>query len=189
MPHRIRGTIAGGAQQTVDISQTTPENFRFLIEQRGFQVLPDHLDPMTGLNVTGIDQSGFTVPGTIFNQSVGPAIRDAIERGVSFLFGNPTVNIQGEGPVRDLPGVPDFIDRMLSGTLPRGATAFIQLPNGTTGCPSGYHPEKQDKPYCVRNRRMNALNPRALSRASRRVGGFARAVKRARTLKKVCKSL
>ena len=70
-----------------------------------------------------------------------------------------------------------------------GRAPFITMPNGLPGCPSGYHPEKQGKPYCVRNRRMNPLNPRALSRATRRVGGFARAVKRARTLKKVCKSL
>jgi len=70
-----------------------------------------------------------------------------------------------------------------------GRASFITMPNGLPGCPSGYHPEKQGKPYCVRNRRMNPLNPRALSRATRRVGGFARAVKRARTLKKICKTL
>jgi len=70
-----------------------------------------------------------------------------------------------------------------------GRTPFITMPNGLPGCPSGYHPEKQGKPFCVRNRRMNPLNPRALSRATRRVGGFARAVKRARTIKRVCASL
>jgi len=70
-----------------------------------------------------------------------------------------------------------------------GRAAFITMPNGLPGCPSGYHPEKQGRPYCVRNRRMNPLNPRALSRATRRVGGFARAVKRARTLKKICRTL
>ncbi len=120
----------------------------------------------------------------------GPIIRDLIDR---LLPGGGNVGggggLQLQEPIRDLPVVPDWIDRMLSGTLPRGAVSFITMPNGTTGCPSGYHPEKQNKPYCVRNRRMNSLNPRALSRASRRVGGFARAVKRARTLKKVCRSL
>lgn len=76
------------------------------------------------------------------------------------------------------------------GGLSRGGRApFITMPNGLPGCPTGYHPEKSGKAYCVRNRRMNPLNPRALSRATRRVGGFARAVKRARTLKKVCRSL
>jgi len=70
-----------------------------------------------------------------------------------------------------------------------GRAPFIRMPNGLPGCPTGYHPEKSGEPYCVRNRRMNPLNPRALSRATRRVGGFARAVKRARTLKKICRTL
>jgi len=70
-----------------------------------------------------------------------------------------------------------------------GRAPFIRMPNGLPGCPTGYHPEKSGQPYCVRNRRMNPLNPRALSRATRRVGGFARAVKRARTLKRICRTL
>lgn len=82
-----------------------------------------------------------------------------------------------------LPGV------VLNGCAPKPKVQFITMPNGMQGCPSGYHPEKSGQPYCVRNRRMNPLNPRALSRAGRRIGGFARAVKRARTLKKVCKTL
>lgn len=95
-----------------------------------------------------------------------------------------------QDPVRDLPFVPQFIDRFLSGTMPRGARAPIT--NEQTGrmeCPQGYHFHKGGQPYCVRNRRMNPLNPRALNRASRRIGGFARAVKRARTLKRVVKNL
>jgi len=71
----------------------------------------------------------------------------------------------------------------------RGRTPFLTMPNGLPGCPAGYHPMKDGQPWCVRNRRMNPLNPRALSRATRRVGGFARAVKRARTIKAVCRSL
>jgi len=122
--------------------------------------------------------------------------RDLIREGIEFMTGRwfpedrmVSMGIQDQEPIRDLPVVPDWIDRMLSGTIPRGGVPYISMPDGTTGCPSGYHPEKQGKGYCVRNRRMNSLNPRALSRASRRVGGFARAVKRARTLKKVCRSL
>jgi len=97
------------------------------------------------------------------------------------------------GPQTQTPGL--FPPGGLQGPLPTGAVRtggrapFIVMPNGLPGCPSGYHPEKSGKPYCVRNRRMNPLNPRALSRATRRVGGFARAVKRARTIKQVCRSL
>lgn len=115
-------------------------------------------------------------------------VRDAID----LIFGGRGGDLgvsRAQEPITDLPVVPDWIDRMISGTIPRGGVPYISMPDGTTGCPSGYHPEKSGKGYCVRNRRMNSLNPRALSRASRRVGGFARAVKRARTLKKVCRSL
>jgi len=39
-------------------------------------------------------------------------------------------------------------------------------------CPSGYHPAKDGSGRCVRNRRMNIANPRALRRSMRRVQGF-----------------
>ena len=39
-------------------------------------------------------------------------------------------------------------------------------------CPSGYHPAKDGSGRCVRNRRMNIANPRALRRSMRRVKGF-----------------
>ena len=70
-----------------------------------------------------------------------------------------------------------------------------------TGCPtaaccSGFHLNKQrgcdgapPGSKCVRNRKMNALNPRALRRATRRLKGFERAVKgtrkQLRTLAKI----
>lgn len=51
-------------------------------------------------------------------------------------------------------------------------------------CPPGYHPNKSDSikgpkgSYCVRNRRMNPLNPRALRRALRRSEDFEGIAKR-----------
>jgi len=51
-------------------------------------------------------------------------------------------------------------------------------------CPPGYHPNKSDGlkgpkgSYCVRNRRMNPLNPRALRRALRRSEDFEAIAKR-----------
>lgn len=100
----------------------------------------------------------------------------------------------GGGLMTPVPGAPGgpmgpVLPSGTGGTFVGGRVPFITMPNGLPGCPTGYHPEKQGKPYCVRNRRMNPLNPRALSRATRRVGGFARAVKRARTLKKICRTL
>lgn len=121
-----------------------------------------------------------------------------IRRGIDYFlgpgWGQPPGFTQGPGPLVLPPGSPTpglFPPGGLT-SFPgggRGRVPFITMPNGLPGCPSGYHPMKDGQPFCVRNRRMNPLNPRALSRATRRVGGFARAVKRARTIKRVCKSL
>ncbi len=49
-------------------------------------------------------------------------------------------------------------------------------------CPAGYHPAKDGSGRCVKNRRMNPLNPRAFRRALRRMKGakkFAAEVERA----------
>ncbi len=45
-------------------------------------------------------------------------------------------------------------------------------------CPSGYHPAKDGSGRCVRNRRMNVANPRALRRSMRRVQGFEKLARR-----------
>jgi len=45
-------------------------------------------------------------------------------------------------------------------------------------CPTGYHPDKATGTKCVRNRRMNVANPRALRRSMRRVQGFEKLAKR-----------
>jgi len=73
--------------------------------------------------------------------------------------------------------------------LPGGPTRGSVLP--TNGCcPKSYHMEKSGKPYCVKNRRRNVGNARALRRAISRVQGFeglfrkAFAVKGAVTVKK-----
>jgi len=135
------------------------------------------------------------VPGN--RQLPGGIVTDwpgLIRQGIDLIFGGG-----GGGGITTLQGgVPETLPRFpntgpftgpLLPTITGGRAPFITMPNGLPGCPSGYHPEKSGKAYCVRNRRMNPLNPRALSRATRRVGGFARAVKRARTIKKVCRSL
>lgn len=139
---------------------------------------------------------GFGIPSGIAAPDFNKLIRDLISGwlGGGSSSGVPTTLQQGPlvlPPSSGTPGVfpPGGIAGLPSGGFVGGRVPFITMPNGLPGCPSGYHPEKSGQPYCVRNRRMNPLNPRALSRATRRVGGFARAVKRARTLKKVCKSL
>jgi len=188
MPGHRLIRAGGAALSTSSLSAGTIRNF---IDNYGYRI-----DPSGGGDI-GQAMSSFSVdpfslrgPAGVFTNV--DDILDLLRKGRDLFGGGPGGRLdlqENGGPIVDRPGVPDFIDRIFGGTLPRGATAYIDLPDGTVGCPSGYHPEKQGKGYCVRNRRMNSLNPRALSRASRRVGGFARAVKRARTLKRICKTL
>jgi len=65
------------------------------------------------------------------------------------------------------------------GVLPSGGARTqprVAPMNGM--CPTGYHFVKSGEGYCVRNRRMNVANPRALRRGMRRVQGFEKLAKR-----------
>ena len=65
------------------------------------------------------------------------------------------------------------------GVLPRGGQRTqprVAPMNGM--CPTGYHFVKSGEGYCVRNRRMNVANPRALRRGMRRVQGFEKLARR-----------
>jgi len=95
--------------------------------------------------------------------------------------------------VTDVPGFRGALER----AIPFGATGLqvSGAPLGvgvavTGGCPSGFHPNKSSYfrsdgaggavrvmkgTMCVRNRRMNALNPKAATKAIARVGAGKRA--------------
>ena len=60
---------------------------------------------------------------------------------------------------------------------PAGPTRGSVMPSNGC-CPVGYHMVKTGAGYCVRNRRMNIANPRALRRGMRRVQGFEKLAKR-----------
>lgn len=81
----------------------------------------------------------------------------------------------GSRPGLDFGDVGDFIKRV----APGGATGRGRVaPDAQTGrCPQGYHPAKDGR-GCVRNRRTNVANPRALSRALRRAEGFEKLARR-----------
>ncbi|MCI0372637.1 MAG: hypothetical protein L0214_14995 [candidate division NC10 bacterium] len=51
-----------------------------------------------------------------------------------------------------------------------GGQPFLTREGGA--CPPGHHLDKRTGSYCVKNRRMNPANPRALRRAIRREKGF-----------------
>jgi len=148
-------------------------------------------EPGGGINRN--PQTGLMIPGGLPSTVNWPAL---VREGIDIFFGGGGGNtLQQPGPLvlpqqSPTPGL--FPPGGLQGPVGlggRGRVPMITMPNGFAGCPTGYHPMKDGQPWCTRNRRMNPLNPRALSRAGRRVGGFARAVKRARSLKRVCASL
>ena len=76
------------------------------------------------------------------------------------------------GAIPGAPGVP-----AISAIGVRCPRPIIPLLAGGT-CPVGYHPRKSDGAVCVRNRRMNVANPRALRKSMRRVQGFERLAKK-----------
>ena len=74
------------------------------------------------------------------------------------------------------PPVPQFVGGPMSGA--RTGRAGPVAPDATGCCPVGFHMAKSGPPRCVRNRRMNVANPRALRRSMRRVQGFEKLARR-----------
>jgi len=213
MPHRL---VKPGFT-ALNTSSLSPGTVRNMIENFGFaqdvhddvivlaqpeasqareSIMPGGFNFVPGPGSTGFQAStsNLMIPGGVGSTVNWPeTIRDLIDK---WWTGGPQPFQEGPlvlPPGSPTPGLfpPGGLQAPVPGGLARtgGRAQFITMPNGLPGCPTGYHPEKSGQPYCVRNRRMNPLNPRALSRATRRVGGFARAVKRARTLKKICRTL
>ena len=73
-----------------------------------------------------------------------------------------------------MPGVGAVVGQTIGAAA--GAFAAARPMGGV--CPSGYHPAKDGSGRCVRNRRMNIANPRALRRSMRRVKGFEKLAKK-----------
>ena len=74
------------------------------------------------------------------------------------------------------PPVPQFAGTPMARAR---ATGMENLGAGGTGCcPRGYHLAKDGSGRCVRNRRMNIANPKALRRSMRRVQGFEKLARR-----------
>ena len=74
------------------------------------------------------------------------------------------------------PPVPQFRGPPM-GTA-RGGRGGPVAASATGCCPVGFHLAKDGSGRCVRNRRMNVANPRALRRSMRRVQGFEKLAKR-----------
>jgi len=111
------------------------------------------------------------VLGAAIGGPVGAAI---IGTGTGVAIGKSLVPVPGALPAPpSMPGV-GMIQPVVAGMV-QGAMAGRAM-GGV--CPSGYHPDKRTGTRCVRNRRMNVANPRALRRSMRRVKGFEKLARR-----------
>jgi len=127
-------------------------------------------------------KTAFPLPSLAYDVFKGKGARQVPPSPAGFLPGGMPTSFPGVGAVPgSIPGMmgrggPTFAGAPLGQVagMPRGARPFS--PDGS--CPCGYHPEKSGRGYCVRNRRMNVANPRALRRGMRRVSGFEKLARR-----------
>lgn len=133
-------------------------------------------------------------PFTKVEQTMG--IRSSVN---AFTIGIPPISLPGgitvggfQLPV-PIPRFPLPVPRVpgrLPTPRPGGGGRFpfpipIPIPlggGGSDACPRGFHPDKKTGTKCVRNRRMNPLNPRALKRSLRRIDRFEDFVNRTASL-------
>jgi len=125
--------------------------------------------------------AGTLIPKVVkfFKKPVVQAIATAAG-GAALVEAGQQVAIQGPSIMPSAPMVPPG-----AGFPGVGLPAVMRAP-GMVGafaggvCPAGYHPRKDKRlPFkCVRNRRMNIANPRALRRGMRRVKGFEKLARR-----------
>jgi len=104
---------------------------------------------------------------------VGAAL--GVSLGASMVAPGQQVAVPAPPPVPGAGAMPGMGLLPAVGQVIGGAVAGYQGQVGPSGlCPVGYHPRKDKRlPFkCVRNRRMNIANPRALRRGMRRVQGF-----------------
>lgn len=152
---------------------------------RRFQTVDPRGDPGLFGAIGGALRGGFTslISG-------GNPITGAVAGGVRGFRGGgkkgaPALPRGGGGgmlPVVPAPGVTGLIQRFApggsTGLVVQGPTAVASTNGG--GCPSGSHPNKSDYflrdgsfvpkgSRCVKNRRRNPMNPKALDRAISRV--------------------
>lgn len=131
-----------------------------------------------GLGIPVVSGVARTVAGLIPGQApVGPGMPGPAPSMASRVFGGGSLPIlrqalPGQVPT---PGIVGAGQRL----IPGGATGYEGCGNGTRPNKSGYWLQSgqyvEPGSVCVRRRRMNPLNPRALSRAMRRIESAKRA--------------
>ena len=105
----------------------------------------------------------------IIGAALGVPVIPAIVGGVAgAATGRAMVPVGPPAAPPSMPGIGAIVGQGVGAAV--GAYAATRPMGGM--CPSGYHPAKDGSGRCVRNRRMNVANPRALRRSIRRVKGF-----------------
>jgi len=132
------------------------------------------------------DPGLFSILGKVLKPIWKKVVRPALGGIIGGVVGGVAVETGKEVVVQE-PPVPGGAAMPGGGLIP-AAGALIgagiagyqgaAVPAGV--CPAGYHPRKDRRlPFkCVRNRRMNIANPRALRRGMRRVKGFEKLARR-----------
>jgi len=106
---------------------------------------------------------------------VGGAIGSVASAASKALGGTKSVKqLRGAeaAPAIPTPGVRGQLERF----LPGGASGYQCA---ASPCAPGWHLDKTKQEKCVRNRKTNYANPRALSRATKRLDGFVTVARRA----------
>lgn len=114
-----------------------------------------------------------------------PGFLSSIWKGVKAV-GKVILGVPAKQPVGTAIGVGMAGQGIYNLAMPGGAQvggAMTVPQNGGTMmtggcCPAGYHPDKRTGTKCVRNRRMDVCNSKALRRSMRRVQGFEKLAKR-----------
>jgi len=105
----------------------------------------------------------------VIGAALGVPVIPAIVGGVAgAATGRAMVPVGPPAAPPSMPGIGAIVGQGVGAAV--GAYAATRPMGGV--CPSGYHPAKDGSGRCVRNRRMNVANPRALRRSIRRVKGF-----------------
>ena len=124
-----------------------------------------------GKAVKGIWKVAKPILGTAIGGPIGGLILGGT---VGVAAGKALVPVGAPAPPTSMPGVGMAVGQALGAAA--GGYVGARAMGGL--CPSGYHPAKDGSGRCVRNRRMNIANPRALRRSMRRVKGFEKLARR-----------
>lgn len=128
------------------------------------------------------DPGFFSTLGGIVGGAAGIASKvlpgpiGAAAGGVSRLLSGSSRGLATPGPVPRIPANPNPGLRGAAQRLVPGGSSGYSC---NSGCGTGYHLDKTTQSKCVRNRKTNYTNPKALSRATKRVDGFVSVAKKA----------